>query len=363
MLSTLFHVPTVVTVAGVRVSLVGVWSLGALAWIVLAAIVLGRSSARRGLAGAVQAHWLSLATAAALVTVVLPALDDGRGVPVRGYGVMLVIAAAAGTWLSIDRGRRVGIDADTMLSLATLVFLWGLLGARLFYVVQYHERFFRDGMPLLESLRAMVDLSAGGLVVFGSLPTAALAAWDFSRRRSIPFLRLLDCAVPGMLLGLAIGRVGCLLNGCCFGGPCDLPWAVRFPPESPPWFDQIHRGLLPASEAAACESWSLPVHPTQLYAALDAAILCGLLVACRPFVRRDGIVFSLALTLHPISRILLEAIRVDEPAALGTPLSISQIISVVLLVCAAASWAVVLWGMPTATTGPYDASTDGVGTG
>jgi len=152
--------------------------------------------------------------------------------------------------------------------------------------------------------------------------------------------RLADCIVPGLLVGLAIGRIGCFLNGCCYGGPCDLPWAVQFPPESPPWLDQAARGLLPAAAAGGGMPWSLPVHPAQLYAAIDAAILAMLvcLASGTPLARRDGQVFALALTLHPISRLLLEAIRVDEPPALGTPLSISQLVSLLLLALAATLW-------------------------
>jgi prolipoprotein diacylglyceryltransferase len=71
---------------------------------------------------------------------------------------------------------------------------------------------------------------------------------------------------------------------------------------------------------------------------LDAAILAGLAIAWTPFARREGEVFAVVLTLHPISRILLEAIRVDEPPALGTPLSISQLISLVMLVVAGILW-------------------------
>jgi len=82
------------------------------------------------------AFGLPLVLVAALLVWVLPALDDGAGVPIRGYGVMLLLAAAAGTWLSVVRGRAIGIDADTILALATEVFLWGLVGARLFYVLE-----------------------------------------------------------------------------------------------------------------------------------------------------------------------------------------------------------------------------------
>jgi phosphatidylglycerol:prolipoprotein diacylglycerol transferase len=84
--------------------------------------------------------------------------------------------------------------------------------------------------------------------------------------------------------------------------------------------------------------WSLPVHPAQLYAALDAAILSWLAVAFTPQARRDGAVFALVLTLHPIARFLLEMIRIDEAPALGTPFSISQVVSIVLLALAIALW-------------------------
>jgi phosphatidylglycerol:prolipoprotein diacylglycerol transferase len=166
-----------------------------------------------------------------------------------------------------------------------------------------------------------------------------VAAWLFARRRGLSILRLADCIAPGLLLGLALGRVGCFLNGCCYGGPCDLPWAVSFPPDSPPWLDQRSRGLLPAVAAGGQPPWSLPVHPAQLYAAIDAALLAAVAVAATPRLRRDGEVFALVLTLHPISRLLLEAIRVDEPPVWRyLPLSISQVIALALLALAAALW-------------------------
>ena len=326
MRSTLFHIPSSLAFGDMTVPLFG-WGLALAVWAVLGGAGFAWAAARHGLAQAIRSLGLPLAVVAALLAWVLPALDDGVGVPIRGYGVMLLVAAAAGTWLSVLRGRRMGFDADTILALGTEVFLWGLVGARLFYVLQYREQFFGPGVSLGDSLTRVVNIAGGGLVVFGSLPTAAIAAWRFAARRGLSLARLADCVAPGMLLGLAIGRVGCFLNGCCYGGPCDLPWAVRFPD-----------GTAPAAEYPAAAGGSLPLHPAQLYAAIDAALLAVLTIAFTPLARRDGEVFALALTLHPISRILLEVIRVDEPATLGTPLSISQLVSLVLLVLAAAVW-------------------------
>jgi phosphatidylglycerol:prolipoprotein diacylglycerol transferase len=338
MLSTLFHIPTRISLGGVSLPLAG-FGLFLAVWAVVAVVMLVRTAAVHGWRLAVETLAAPLAITAAAILWLLPALDDGQGVPVRGYGAMLLAAATAGTWLSIVRGRQMGFDADTILALGMEVFLWGIVGARLFYVLEYHGQFF-GGRPWMESLFAVLNVAAGGLVVFGALPTAALAAWRFASRRGLSLPRLADCIAPGLLVGLAIGRVGCFLNGCCYGGTCDLPWAVRFPPDSPPWLEQAARGMLPALAADGGRPWSLPVHPTQLYAAIDAAIL-ALLACCAaatPLARRDGQVFALVLTLHPISRLLLEAIRVDEPPALGTPLSISQLVSLVLLALAAAVW-------------------------
>ena len=326
MRSTLFYIPSALELGGGSVPLFG-WGLLLAVWAVLGGAGFAWAAARHGFGPACRALGVPIMVVATMLLWILPALDDGAGVPIRGYGVMLLVAAATGTWLSIVRGRAAGFDADTILALGTEIFLWGLVGARLFYVLEYRAQFFGPTMSLAESLAAIVNIAGGGLVVFGSLPTAALAAWRFAARRKLSLVRLADCIAPGLLVGLAIGRIGCFLNGCCYGGPCDLPWGVRFP-----------AGTGPAGHYPAPDGGSIPLHPAQLYAAIDAAILAALAVVSTPLFRRDGEVFALVLTLHPISRILLEMIRVDEPPALGTPLSISQLVSLALLAVAAALW-------------------------
>lgn len=338
MVSTLFHIPSRIGNAETGVPLFG-FGLLLVLWAIAAVASTLWVAWRSGWSAAVQSLLLPLSLIGVMIAWVLPALDDGQGIPIRGYGVMLLAAVAGGTWLSIIRGKRMGFDADTLLALGTQIFLWGLVGARIFYVIEYHEQFFGQGRSLPETLASIANVAAGGLVVFGSLPTAAIAAWWFARRRGLDLLRLADCIAPGLLVGLALGRVGCFLNGCCYGGECELPWAVTFPPESPPWFNQVQRGLLPNLPPEQVGR-SLPVHPAQLYAALDAGLLAWLAICFTPVARRDGQVFALVLTIHPISRILIEMIRVDEPPALGTPFSISQLISIVLLAAAAMLWGI-----------------------
>lgn len=326
MRSTLFHVPMQVGIGPWQVPLFG-WGLLLAVWAACGGVAFARAARRQGVAAAAGSLGPSLAIVGAVLLWIAPALADEQGVPVRGYGVMLLVAAVAGTWLSVRRGRAAGFDADTILGLGLWIFVAGLVGARLFFVIEYHDEFFRAGEPLGASLARVAFIPNGGLVVFGALPTAALAAWWYARRHGLPVLRLADVVAPGLLVGLAIGRVGCFLNGCCYGGPTDLPWGVSFPPASPP-----------AVAFPAAEGWSVRVHPAQLYAAIDAALLALLALALPSSGRRAGAVFALVLTLHPLSRILLEIIRVDEKPALGTPLSISQLVSVLLLGLAAALW-------------------------
>ena len=337
MLTTLFYIPTNISLGSASLPLFG-WGAFFFIWLFLGVTAFAFTSQQKGYSGAISSLFFPLVISGAVIVWGLPALDDGRGIPVRGYGTMLIAAAVAGTWLSIFRGRRVGIDADTIIALGLEVFLAGIVGARLFFVIEYHEQFFLPDKNLIQSLLAIINIPAGGLVVFGALPTASLAAWLFSRRRRISITQLADCIAPGLLIGLSLGRLGCFLNGCCYGGPCELPWAIQFPAGSPPWFDQVSRGLIPAPGIDGSTVPTLPIHPTQLYAALDAAILSMLAITFTPFARRNGEVFALVITLHPISRILLEEIRIDEPPALGTPLSISQLMSVAILICAMVFW-------------------------
>ncbi len=330
MRSILFHVPTTLPWGEGSLALFGPFGVGTLLALGIALAWFAVMAARQGFQSAVSQLWLPLVAIVGLFGFVLPMIAEPAGVPVRGYGVMLLVAATCGTWLSIVRARRHGIDADTILGLATQVFVWGIVGARLFYVIQYHDRFFVAGKPVMQTLVDVVNIAGGGLVVFGSLPTAAVAAWLFARRHTLDILTLADIIAPGMLVGLALGRVGCFLNGCCYGGPCELPWAVSFPEGT--------EVAIKFPQESGVAGRSVPVHPAQLYAAIDAGLLAALAVAWTPFARRAGEVFALVLTLHPISRMLLEAIRVDEPPALGTPFSISQLLSLVLLAAAAALW-------------------------
>lgn len=91
---------------------------------------------------------------------------------------------------------------------------------------------------------AVVNVAGGGLVVYGTVIGGILGTLAFIHRYKLPSLAMFDLAIPSLMLGMGLGRLGCLMNGCCFGSLCSLPWAVTFPPGSPPHFYQFQHSQL-----------------------------------------------------------------------------------------------------------------------
>jgi len=400
--------------------LLAVWAVvcvGLTAWLVW----------RQGLSADTLTYLGLFALVAAAIVWVLPAVAKPRGLPIRSYGVMMLLAVSAATGLAAWRARRRGQDPDMIFTLLFWILIPGLVGARAFYVIEYWQQQFwptyvgTEDAPggLGALLGAVVNIAEGGLVVYGSLIGAAVGVAIFARRYRVPLLPLGDLLAPSLMLGLAIGRIGCFLNGCCYGGLCEHPWAVTFPrgeapAYSPAYRAQVERGMIygfaipgdpdelpvllsvrpdsPAAAAglepgdlltavdgepvptAAVAHWkleevyenrrplrlelagrgpvelaavpvlkrSLPVHPTQVYSTINALLLCLLLLAYDPFRRRDGELFALMLSIYPVSRFLIEILRTDESPIFGTGLSISQNVSLVILLFAAGLWFYVL---------------------
>lgn len=249
----------------------------------------------------------------------------GLGIRVFGYGLMLFLAFLASMALAGRCARRAGLDPEIIYDMALTVFLGGLVGARLFYVVQYWG-------TRVKTIADVFRIWEGGIVLYGSIIGGTFAFFVYRLLRPFPLRTGLDVVAPALALGIAVGRVGCFLNGCCFGDTCGLPWAVSFPEPSPPWFAHVDSGLLSPNA-----TWSLPVHPTQLYSTIDGLVLVGLLLAYFPLRRRDGEVMGLLMVTYPITRFLIEHLRGDEGAVFAG-MTISQAISVALFAMGLVYW-------------------------
>jgi phosphatidylglycerol:prolipoprotein diacylglycerol transferase len=247
------------------------------------------------------------------------------GVPVFGYGSMLVVAFLTSTWLAWWRARRERLDPEVIWDIAFWIFFLGMVGARLFYCIEYWG-------TRITSIWDAFQYWKGGIVYYGGIIGGTAAFFVYRYFRPFPLRPYLDALAPSIAIGTLFGRIGCFLNGCCFGDPCGLRWGVSFPRESPAWVQQVRSGLI--TEQAVS---SLPVHPTQLYSALDALVIFLLLSAFYPLRRRDGEVMGVLMLAYPVTRFLVEFLRNDE-AAIFAGLTVSQNISVLLFAAGLAYW-------------------------
>lgn len=284
-------------------------------------------------------------------------------IPFPAYFVLLVSGFLFATAMGTHWARRVGQNPDVIVDLGLAMLLAGVAGGRILHVLA--DGYFWDYVHLctdparvdwpLEKAEclapaydgiwdaakkvchpkeadcfAWAKFWAGGLTYYGGFLGSSAAAWFLLRRDRFPFWKAADMAGFTVPLGLAFGRMGCLLAGCCFGAECDLPWALSFPPHSPASESQFKAHLL-----GSMREWSHSVHPTQIYesaGSLAIAAFCALVV--HPRKRYDGQVFAAFLVLYAVLRCLLEILRRDDRGgAFG--LSTSQLIGIGLVVVAA----------------------------
>lgn len=214
------------------------------------------------------------------------------------YGWMVAIGFFVGTRLALHRARATGIASDRIERLLFFTFLGGIIGARAAYV-------FLNWSDFAASPFEVIRLDHGGLVFYGGLAGGVLTLALLMRRFSLPPWKTLDLLTPPFILAHAIGRIGCFLNGCCYGKPSSLPWAVAFPNEG------------------------IPRHPTQLYEAAALVLLFFILKKWERKSIQPGILFLTYGLLYGLWRFGAEFARGDSPAVLWN-LTLFQMISLAL---------------------------------
>ena len=198
------------------------------------------------------------------------------------YGLMLALGFLAATTLAGRRASRVGLDPTRIQTLGGVALLAGIAGARAAYVLLNGPMFRSHPVEIFR-------LYHGGLVFYGGLAAGLLAGAAYLRRARLPLWKSVDLMIPPLVLAHAIGRIGCFLNGCCYGKPSMLPWAVAFPAEG------------------------IPRHPTQLY---ESGALVLLFFFLKGLERRNPQPGSIALTYgfgYGAWRLLIEFLRGDNP--------------------------------------------------
>ncbi len=240
-----------------------------------------------------------------------PKLLDLGPISIYSYGLLLVSAYLIGLQLAVSRGRARGLDGNRVMDLGIAIIVAALIGAKLLLFFVEFDHFAEDPAELWTLLRS------GGVFYGGLLLAVGVAFW-YMKRHGMPLWTTCDAFAPGIALGQAVGRVGCLLAGCCYGQPTDLPWAVTFTD--------------PLAASNVGTPLGIGLHPTQLYESLAALfILIFLLIWERKSYMFAGRTFWTYLLLYPTARFVIEFYRGDPRGTVFDLLSTSQFVSVMIV--------------------------------
>lgn len=230
------------------------------------------------------------------------------------YGVLVALGFMVGIWSAARRAPHAGISGEVVADLGPWLIVGALGGARLLYVISYWQEQFAS-KPFSE----IFMIRHGGLVFYGGLIGASVTTIAYCRIKKLALWKVADIFAPSIAIGHAFGRIGCFMNGCCYGKACTLPWAVHFP----------------ATHQTAGDG----IHPTQLYESSLNLLLFFYL--CHRFKKRqfDGQVFALYLMCFSVARSTVEFYRGDYPAHyVGGLLTPAHLISALLFAAGAVLW-------------------------
>lgn len=289
------------------------------------------------------------------------------GFSVHSYGLMLVLGLLCAMELAKFLARRSGLNPDHFSTASILALVFGLIGARIAYVIQFHQEF--TGGTFAENFWAAINLTSGGLVYYGGFlfAFAALVIWAVWKK--IPLFRGMDIIAPCLMIGLAFGRVGCFLNGCCWGQHCETDQlvAVEFPYYSPAYLDDYQKGEIapdrrlfardpvrqterlitpeelkkkPELSEIAAHEHSHAVINTQLISTITASLIAIVSYFVFTLYLTPGRGFAVMMMCEGISRTLIEGLRTEPQYAtlLGANLTLSQFIGIGVFAGGVALW-------------------------
>ena len=211
----------------------------------------------------------------------------------RSYGVLLALSFFLGILLASRRLTKMGGDGAKMIDLAVVIIIASILGSRLFYVAFHWSEFAGRLTDIVNPFNNPEGIGIAGLSMDGGVFLAVLCGLLYLRLSRQPVLLALDALAPSFGLGIFLTRIGCFLNGCCYGRPCTTGLGVVFPPES----------------LAGWQFPGLPLHPAQLYNAAGGAIMLGLLLWLERYRTFRGFTFLLAVMLYGILRLIVDFYR------------------------------------------------------
>jgi phosphatidylglycerol:prolipoprotein diacylglycerol transferase len=245
-----------------------------------------------------------------------PILFDLGPFSLHSYGLAMALAFGLGIWIAIKRSPARHFAPTFALDLSVQILIWSLAGARAMYVVTHWDEFKGHLWDIISPVQANGQIGIAGLVLLGGVAAGFAVTYFYARKRGHAFFAVTDLFMPSLALGVAIGRLGCFFNGCCFGLPAHVPWCVHFPPESLAGYVYPH----------AC------IHPTQIYEALVMLLTFGALLWFDRTPRPTGQPTGIFLLIYGLWRFYNESLRWYEADMIvldtgGFRLTVSQVIS------------------------------------
>jgi phosphatidylglycerol:prolipoprotein diacylglycerol transferase len=238
-----------------------------------------------------------------------PRLLELGPISIYSYGLLLALAFLVGLQLASRRARQRGLSGERVLDLGIYIIIAAVVGGKLLL-------FFTDFKLFIERPSELFSLARSGGVFYGGLILAVLVSLWYMRRHGLPLWQTCDAFAPGIALGHAIGRVGCLMAGCCYGRPTTVPWSIVFTD--------------PFAASYVGTPLNVHLHPTQIYESVAELLILGLLL----FFEKRGRAFPgrtiwAYVLLYAVSRFIIEFFRGDE-RGMVLWFSTSQFISLVL---------------------------------
>jgi phosphatidylglycerol:prolipoprotein diacylglycerol transferase len=285
----------------------------------------------------------------------IPGLD----IPIYSYGLMMVIGFLCAIQLARYLAKRVGLNPELFYNAGLIALVTGVVGARLSHVLENLSQYttIGPGRTAWDNFIDAINIRSGGLTYYGGFLFAFASLVLYALLKKIPLRLGMDIVAPCVVIGLGFGRIGCFLNGCCYGDECELPWAVRFPYHSFAYEEEVAHGRigppdellvertdgqyrlltreelrtgmladvdpvtklrlpvanLPAARQAAVVAHSDKLHPAQLYSTFTAFLIAGIVLCYFTLPHAPGRAFALMLMLEGITRYILELLRVEPP--------------------------------------------------
>lgn len=261
-----------------------------------------------------------------------PNVFDVFGLQVTWHGVFTAVGIVVGVWLAVRLAStpRVGIDIDTAYTIGMIVVACGLVGARALYVIENY-----GDNSNIDSFVDIFRVTEGGISIWGAMLGGALGGWIYGLKNRLPSAAGADAAAFGMLAGLAIGRIGDIINGEHFAKATDLPWAVYYSNVNSPAF------------------FREPSHPAVAYELIGDLVILGIIALLWKARPKSGVIFCAAFILYAIMRFFVSFLRLDsEEPFLG--LSVPQLVSLAVLIVGVP---LLLFFLKREDPGPYVATT------